>query len=345
MTAIAAAQDQISDPPSTVSAPAHVVVRDLSKSFSAGRNSRLTALDGVGLEVREGEFTAILGPSGCGKSTLLRIIAGLEPQTSGEVTVAGADPRELARRHELGMAFQDHALLPWRTVADNIALPFQIAGRRPEADRITELLQLIGLTDFASHRPRQLSGGMRQRVSIARALVLHPSVLLLDEPFGALDAIVRAELRAWLRRLHDEQGTTTVLVTHDQEEAMEISDRIAVMNHGRIEQVGSPREIYDAPATEFVMGFVGPVSRLGGQLVRPHDVTISLVPLEDASEAMVHRVIHLGFEVRVEIETVDGTRARAQLTRAQVSELEISQGDIVYVRAPDPAQTLTPTTA
>jgi NitT/TauT family transport system ATP-binding protein len=236
MTAIAAAQDQISDPPSTVSAPAHVVVRDLSKSFSAGRNSRLTALDGVGLEVREGEFTAILGPSGCGKSTLLRIIAGLEPQTSGEVTVAGADPRELARRHELGMAFQDHALLPWRTVADNIALPFQIAGRRPEADRITELLQLIGLTDFASHRPRQLSGGMRQRVSIARALVLHPSVLLLDEPFGALDAVTRRRLNIELERIWLAERITSIMVTHSVDEAVFLADNVVVMSStpGRI---------------------------------------------------------------------------------------------------------------
>jgi sulfate transport system ATP-binding protein len=178
-------------------------------------------------------------------------------------------------------------------------------------------------------------------MALARALAVAPKVLLLDEPFGALDAIVRAELRAWLRRLHDEQGTTTVLVTHDQEEAMEISDRIAVMSQGKIEQVGSPREIYDSPASEFVMKFVGPVSRLDGQLVRPHDVTISPTPVEGGTEAMVRRVVHLGFEVRVELETVDGTQARAQLTRQQVAELELSDGDIVYVRAPDSAQTMT----
>jgi sulfate transport system ATP-binding protein len=163
---------------------------------------------------------------------------------------------------------------------------------------------------------------------------VEPKVLLLDEPFGALDATVRAELRRWLRRLHDEQHVTTVLVTHDQEEAMEISDRIAVMSAGNIEQVGDPREIYDRPATDFVMGFVGPVSRLGGKLVRPHDVTIALEPGDARIEAMVKRVVHLGFEVRLELELPDGSEARAQLTRAQADELELGRGDIVYARPP-----------
>jgi sulfate transport system ATP-binding protein len=162
-------------------------------------------------------------------------------------------------------------------------------------------------------------------------------VLLLDEPFGALDANVRAELRRWLRRLHDEQGVTTVLVTHDQEEAMEVADTIAVMNAGRIEQTGSPREVYDKPATDFVMGFLGPVSEIDGRLVRPHDVSVSLTPADDAIEAMVTRVVHLGFEVRVELELPGGEGARAQLTRAQTDELEIGRGDIVYVRPPQRA--------
>ena len=159
-------------------------------------------------------------------------------------------------------------------------------------------------------------------------------MLLLDEPFGALDATVRAELRRWLRRLHDEQGVTTVLVTHDQEEAMEVSDRIAVMHAGRIEQVGAPREVYDSPANEFVMGFLGPVSRLGGRLVRPHDVLLSPVPNDGAVEAVVRRVVHLGFEVRIELELHGGEAARAQLTRAQTAELELAPGDVVYVHAP-----------
>jgi sulfate transport system ATP-binding protein len=209
--------------------------------------------------------------------------------------------------------------------------------KRPKAEtkaRVDELLELVGLTKWCDQRPSQLSGGQRQRMALARALAVQPKVLLLDEPFGALDAIVRAELRAWLRRLHDEEGTTTVLVTHDQEEAMEVADRIAVMSTGTIEQVGSPREIYDAPATDFVMGFVGPVSRLGHSLVRPHDVAISLVQREDTIEALVRRVVHLGFEVRLELELPDGSDARAQLTRAQAQELEVADGDIVYVRPP-----------
>ena len=175
---------------------------------------------------------------------------------------------------------------------------------------------------------------MRQRVAFLRTLLTDRPVLLLDEPFGALDATVRAELRRWLRRLHDEQGVTTVLVTHDQEEAMEISDRIAVMNEGRLQQVGAPREVYDSPANEFVMGFLGPVSRLDGRLVRPHDVTVSLSPSDGAIEAMIARVVHLGFEVRLELELPGGALARAQLTRAQSEELELARGDVVYVRPP-----------
>ena len=187
----------------------------------------------------------------------------------------------------------------------------------------------------------QLSGGQRQRMALARALAVQPRVLLLDEPFGALDANVRAELRQWLRRLHDEQGVTTVLVTHDQEEAMEVADCLAVMNEGQIEQVGSPRDVYDKPATDFVMGFIGPVSRVDGRLVRPHDVAVSLTPDNGSIEAMVLRVVHLGFEVRIELEMPGGETARAQLTRAQTEELELGRGDIVYVRPPAEARVLT----
>jgi sulfate/thiosulfate transport system ATP-binding protein len=223
------------------------------------------------------------------------------------------------------------------SVRDNVAFGLKIRKRPREEirTRVDELLALVGLTTWSEQRPSQLSGGQRQRMALARALAVDPRVLLLDEPFGALDATVRAELRAWLRRLHDEQGVTTVLVTHDQEEAMEVADRIAVMSAGRIEQVGSPREIYDAPATDFVMGFVGPVSRLGSRLIRPHDVTILLNPQDGAIEAMVRRVVHLGFEVRLELDLPDGSAARAQVTRAQADELELGDGDIVYVRPPD----------
>jgi sulfate transport system ATP-binding protein len=178
-------------------------------------------------------------------------------------------------------------------------------------------------------------------MALARALAVEPRVLLLDEPFGALDANVRADLRRWLRRLHDEQGVTTVLVTHDQEEAMEVADTIAVMNEGRIEQVGSPQQVYDQPASDFVMSFIGPTSTIDGKLVRPHDVTVSLIPADGAIEAMVSRVVHLGFEVRIELELQDGSTARAQLTRGQTAELELARGDVVYVRPPAEAAALT----
>jgi sulfate transport system ATP-binding protein len=320
-----------------------IQVTDVSKRFGD-----FTALESVSLEIAENSLTALLGPSGSGKSTLLRIIAGLELPDTGTILIEGADVGDVRpQKRGIGFVFQHYAAFNHMSVWDNVAFGLQIR-KLPKAEvraRVDELLELVGLMKWAGQRPAQLSGGQRQRMALARALAVAPKVLLLDEPFGALDAIVRAELRAWLRRLHDEQGTTTVLVTHDQEEAMEISDRIAVMNHGRVEQVGSPREIYDAPASEFVMGFVGAVSRLGGRLVRPHDVAISPIPLADATEALVRRVVHLGFEVRIELETVDGTRARAQLTRAQVAELELSEGDIVYARAPESARSPAPTAA
>src|SRR5450631_3254538 len=307
----------------------------VSKQFGEFR-----ALDDVTLEVPEGSLTALLGPSGSGKSTLLRIIAGLEVPDTGTVLLDGADVTTARPQDRgVGFVFQHYAAFAHMSVRENVAFGLRIR-KRPREEvkaRVDELLKLVGLTTWSEQRPHQLSGGQRQRMALARALAVQPRALLLDEPFGALDATVRAELRAWLRRLHDEQGVTTVLVTHDQEEAMEISDRIAVMSSGSIEQVGAPREIYDQPASDFVMGFVGPVSRLGERLVRPHDVTLSLEPFEGGYEAMVKRVVHLGFEVRVELEMPDGEAARAQLTRAEADALEIGDGDIVYVQAPSAA--------
>jgi sulfate transport system ATP-binding protein len=236
----------------------------------------------------------------------------------------------------IGFVFQHYAAFSHMTVRENVAFGLRIR-KRPRDEiraRVDELLSLVGLTAWGGQRPGQLSGGQRQRMALARALAVEPRVLLLDEPFGALDANVRAELRTWLRRLHDEQGVTTVLVTHDQEEAMEVADRIAVMHEGRIEQVGSPREVYDKPANDFVMGFLGPVSRIEGRLVRPHDVTLSLAPADHAVEATVERIVHLGFEVRIELELPGGEQARAQLTRAQIEELALDRGDVVYVRPP-----------
>jgi sulfate transport system ATP-binding protein len=301
------------------------------------RFGEFVALEDVSLEVRAGALTALLGPSGSGKSTLLRIIAGLEAPDQGVVRIAGNDVTDARPQDRgIGFVFQHYAAFAHMSVFDNVAFGLKIRKRKaPEVRaRVEELLALVGLTQWARQRPHQLSGGQRQRMALARALAVEPQVLLLDEPFGALDANVRAELRRWLRRLHDEQGVTTVLVTHDQEEAMEVADTIAVMNRARIEQVGPPREVYDKPASPFVMGFLGPVSKIDGRLVRPHDVTISLAPRNGAAEAMVTRVVHLGFEVRVELELPTGETARAQLTRAQTDELELSSGDLVYVRPP-----------
>jgi sulfate transport system ATP-binding protein len=307
-------------------------VKGVSKGFDG-----FSALEQVTLEVAEGSLTALLGPSGSGKSTLLRVIAGLELPDAGTVLIDGVDVTAARPQDRgIGFVFQHYAAFTHMSVRENVAFGLRIRKRPREEvrKRVDELLSLVGLTAWGDQRPAQLSGGQRQRMALARALAVDPRVLLLDEPFGALDAKVRAELRQWLRRLHDVQGVTTVLVTHDQEEAMEISDRIAVLHEGRLQQVGAPREVYDAPANEFVMGFVGPVSRLNGRLVRPHDVTVSLTPRDGAVEAMVARVVHLGFEVRLELELRDGTLARAQLTRAQNDELELARGDVVYVRPP-----------
>ncbi len=307
-------------------------VQAVSKRFG-----EFTALEEVTLEIPEGSLTALLGPSGSGKSTLLRVVAGLEAPDAGDVMIDGELVTHTRPQDRgIGFVFQHYAAFAHMTVFENVAFGLRIR-KRPRTEitaRVQELLALVGLTKWAQQRPHQLSGGQRQRMALARALAVEPRVLLLDEPFGALDATVRAELREWLTRLHDEQSVTTVLVTHDQEEAMEVADRIAVMNAGRIEQVGSPREVYDHPASEFVMGFVGPVSRLAGRLVRPHDVSVSLEPAPDAIEAMVLRVIHLGFEVRIVLELPSGEVARAQLTRGQTDELELARGDIVYVRPP-----------
>jgi sulfate transport system ATP-binding protein len=215
-----------------------------------------------------------------------------------------------------------------------VAFGLSIRKRPKEeiAAKVDELLGLVHLEGFAHRYPAQLSGGQRQRMALARALAVEPQVLLLDEPFGALDATVRKELRAWLRRLHDEVHVTTVFVTHDQEEAMEVAEQIVVLNNGAIEQIGAPRELYEQPANEFVMTFVGPVSKLGDAWVRPHDMDISLEPVSGASEAMIDHIIHLGFEVRVELTLDDGRQLWVQTTRGQADELELAEGQIVWVR-------------
>lgn len=298
------------------------------------------ALDDVSLEIPDGSLTALLGPSGSGKSTLLRIIAGLEAPDAGTVEIHGEDVTGVPPQNRgIGFVFQHYAAFKHMTVRDNVGFGLSIR-KRPKDEitrRVDELLGIVGLGGYHDRMPSQLSGGQRQRMALARALAVEPKVLLLDEPFGALDAKVRAELRAWLRRLHDEVHVTTVLVTHDQEEAMEITDRIAVMDHGVIEQVGAPRELYDRPASRFVMSFLGPVTALGDVLVRPHDLSITLEPRDGAVEAQVARVVHLGFEVRVELDLAEAGTASVQLPKGEAEQLELARGDIVYVRV-DSAQ-------
>jgi sulfate transport system ATP-binding protein len=293
------------------------------------------AVDNVSLDVPAGSLTALLGPSGSGKSTLLRMIAGLDTPDTGRVLIAGEDrTSQPARKRDVGFVFQHYAAFKHMTVRGNVG--FALSIRKEPKDkiraRVDELLELVHLEAYGERYPSQLSGGQRQRMALARALAVEPKVLLLDEPFGALDATVRKELREWLRRLHDEVHVTTIFVTHDQEEAMEVARQIVVMNEGRIEQVGTPRELYDSPANEFVMKFVGPVTQIGEADVRPHDLDILLLPSDGAEEMQVKRVVHLGFEVRVDLETGDGRHVWAQLTRPQIEELELEEGQLVYVR-------------
>ncbi len=307
-----------------------ISARGISKKFGD-----FVALDDVSVEVAAGSLTALLGPSGSGKSTLLRVIAGLERPDAGSVFIEGKNVTGQApQEREIGFVFQHYAAFKHMTVRDNIAFGLSIR-RRPKTeirDRVAQLLELVQLEGLADRYPAQLSGGQRQRMGLARALAVDPSVLLLDEPFGALDARVRTELRAWLRRLHDETHTTTVIVTHDQEEAMEIADEVVVMNRGRIEQTGGPRDLYEHPANEFVMSFVGQVNRLDDTFVRPHDLELTLEPSNGTTrEALVERVVYLGFEVRVELVREDGERLSVQITRDEAERLEIESGQIVYV--------------
>jgi sulfate transport system ATP-binding protein len=307
-----------------------IVVRNVSKRFGD-----FQALDDVSLDVEGGALTALLGPSGSGKSTLLRIVAGLEWPDTGEIRLAGEDATELSTQQRgVGFVFQHYAAFKHMNVRQNIAFGLQVR-KRPKAEirtRVDELLELVQLQGFGDRYPAQLSGGQRQRMALARALAPEPRVLLLDEPFGALDARVRAELRVWLRRLHDETHTTTVFVTHDQEEAMDVADQVVVMNKGRVEQVAEPRELYDTPANEFVMSFVGQANRIGDAWVRPHDLEVVMEPNGTTREAQVERVVHLGFEVRADLVRDDGERLAVQLTRDQAARLELERGQIVFVR-------------
>jgi sulfate transport system ATP-binding protein len=305
-------------------------VSGLTKTFGD-----FVALDDVSVSLPTGQLTALLGPSGGGKSTLLRIIAGLDTADTGTVSIEGTDATRLPpQKRNVGFVFQHYAVFKHMTVAKNVAFGLEIR-KRPKAEiaeRVDELLELVHLSQFAHRLPSQLSGGQRQRMALARALAVEPSVLLLDEPFGALDAKVRKELREWLRRLHDEVAVTTVFVTHDQEEALEVADEIVVINEGRVEQVGTPDQLYDDPANDFVMSFLGEVTHLSGIAVRPHDIDVSTSPLlAGAVEGTVSRLLRIGFEVRLVVLTVVGEEVSVVLTRTHARSMRIEEGSTVWL--------------
>ncbi len=339
-------------------APVGIRVAGVSKQFGSFR-----AVDDVSLDVDTGSLVALLGPSGSGKSTLLRLIAGLEDTDDGRIWITGeeATSRSVQER-QVGFVFQHFALFKHRTVRQNVAFGLELRGWKHDAirRRVDELLELVQLQGFGQRYPSQLSGGQRQRVALARALAVQPRVLLLDEPFSALDAKVRKELRAWLRNLHDEMHVTTVIVTHDQEEAMEVADKIVVMNHGRIEQVGTPKEVYDQPANPFVYDFLGNVNLFRGRLnsgrvqigsanfqapdhpetldapalafVRPHDIKLSRQASSEASmSATIVQLSALGPYVRVELRQEDGELLEVQLTQEEERQFLPRPGETVFV--------------
>ncbi len=312
------------------------------------------ALDDVTVSVPDGSLTALLGPSGGGKSTLLRIIAGLEQPDTGRIMLDDADvTKRPARQRGIGFVFQHYAAFKHMNVWQNVAFGLSIR-HTPKAEikeRVSELLELVHLDGFADRMPANLSGGQRQRMALARALAVQPRVLLLDEPFGALDTKVRSELRDWLRHLHAEMHVTTVFVTHDQEEAMELAEQIVVVNHGRVEQAGTPDQVYDDPANPFVMGFVGAITRIGDDYVRPHDIEIVRTAELDTHQATVDRLTWLGFQTRAEVLLADGQRVTVNMTRAHSDEIHLSDGDVVHLKlrrarqfpaaAPEPEEELT----
>jgi sulfate transport system ATP-binding protein len=323
-----------------------ILVENVSKQFGSFK-----ALDNINLEIKKGSLVSLLGPSGSGKSTLLRAIAGLEPPDTGKIWITGKDATyQSVQDRQIGFVFQHYALFKHLTIRENIAFGLNIrnAPKARTKTRVNELLELVQLSGLGDRYPSQLSGGQRQRVALARALAVEPQVLLLDEPFGALDAKVRKELRAWLRRLHDEVGVTAVLVTHDQEEAMEVSDEIVVMNNGRVEQVGKPADIYDYPATPFVMSFLGPVNVLPSTsklfqdnkfeakspqvFLRPHDLVVETHPEGTKTAAKVRRIVHLGWEIEAELKLDDGNEVKALLTREQFNQLKLKPEQRVYVK-------------
>ncbi|HRF11556.1 MAG: sulfate ABC transporter ATP-binding protein [Candidatus Accumulibacter phosphatis] len=337
-----------------------IAIRNISKQFGAFK-----ALDDVSIEIPSGELVALLGPSGCGKTTLLRIIAGLEYADQGQILLAGDDTSARhARDRQVGFVFQHYALFRHMSVFDNVAFGLRVKPRRyrpAEAEirrRVKRLLELVQLDWLADRYPTQLSGGQRQRIALARALAVEPKVLLLDEPFGALDAKVRKELRRWLRQLHDEIHVTSVFVTHDQEEALEVSDRVVLINKGKVEQIGTPESVYDHPATPFVANFLGSVNLFHGRVedgqlhlgehqvgaadgndgkavafVRPHE--FELVPgwaERDGLPATIVRVVSVGPSAQIELSRSDGELVEVSIARDSFRLLGLGKGDQVLLR-------------
>lgn len=330
-----------------------IEIRNISKRFG-----NFVALDNINLDIPTGELVALLGPSGCGKTTLLRIIAGMETADQGEILFSGAEATHLhARDRNVGFVFQHYALFRHMTVFENVAFGLRVKPRKERPNeteikrRVMELLGLVQLDWLADRYPSQLSGGQRQRIALARALAVEPKVLLLDEPFGALDTKVRKELRRWLRRLHDDMHISSVFVTHDQEEALEVADRVVVMNHGRIEQIGSPDEVYSSPASPFVYQFLGNVnvfhSRVQGgyaeverseesagkatAFVRPHDIDIAHQPLDEGLQATVQHVHPIGPVVRIEL-LHNSEIVEVELSRERHEALQLAVGQSVWFR-------------
>ena len=337
-----------------------IVVRNLSKKYGS-----FQAVEDVSFEVPTGQLVALLGPSGSGKSTILRIIAGLEQPERGTVELTGEDATAVPIQNRgVGFVFQHFALFRHMTVRDNVAFGLKVR-KLPKAEikqRVDELLELVQLSGYSGRYPTQLSGGQRQRVALARALATRPKVLLLDEPFGALDAKVRDELRTWLRRLHDEVHVTSLFVTHDQQEAFEVADQVVVLNKGKVEQMGPPQELYEKPRTAFVTEFLGSVNVLHGRLgsggaivangvdfppsagtdsagagtvsiyVRPHDLDLTHdMNGSQAWPCTIGRITPLGGWVRVEVSLRDGTDVRVQITRERYNELRLAVGEPVYL--------------
>ena len=292
------------------------------------------AVEDVTADIAHGSLTAVLGPSGSGKSTLLKLVSGLEKPDEGKVVIDGEDMTKVDARHrDIGFCFQQYAPFRHMNVAKNVGFGLKVR-RRPAKEienRVNELLALVKLESKAKSFPAQLSGGERQRMALARALAIEPRVLLLDEPFGALDAVVRAELRHWLKELHGQLHVTTVLVTHDQQEAMEVADQLIVMRSGRVVQSGNPLALYESPATDFVHEFLGPSTIFEGEVTRPHDLALVSVH-QGAVKGRITSIVSLGFEAQVTVELSDGTSTWVQLSRNELSTMGLRVALLVGVR-------------